>query len=513
MKPSTELFQLIKSLSKSEKRYFKLASSLQSGEKNYMRLFDAIEEQNEYDEEAIKEKFKNETFIKHLPSEKNHLYNLILKSLRGFYADNSAAAILQEQLRNIELLYNKALYKECNKYIKKAKSIAYQYEKFYFLLDLIDWEKKLIEESYSRGIFNSDLTPLVEEETECLEKLRNIAEYQKLYSKINYAIRNNGFRRSQEEEDYIKEISNHQLIKGKNTALSTKAATACYSIKGMCASTNRNFEDSLSNFQKVIKIMEDNPSILKELPKRYIRALNNVIYAHLENNNQESCLYIIDKMKSLKDMPGFESIDIQLNLFTFPYNAELLAYLNNGEYEKAINNIVPCILEGLETYEGKISKEEKILFYYNISRVYFGADDYKTALKYINEVLNNNENMLRQDIFTFAQLINLIIHFELGNYDLLEYTIKSTKRFVDKKNRNFKFETVFLKGMRKLIKVKNPDDLSKTLENFRNELNKVFQDPYEKVAIQYFDFIAWIDTKLLRKTYAELIQGKNHLVS
>ena len=73
MKPSTELFQLIKSLSKSEKRYFKLTSSLQSGEKNYMKLFDAIEEQTEYDEDAIKSKFKTETFIKHLPSEKNHL--------------------------------------------------------------------------------------------------------------------------------------------------------------------------------------------------------------------------------------------------------------------------------------------------------------------------------------------------------------------------------------------------------------------------------------------------------
>ncbi len=133
MKPSPELFNLIKSLTKSEKRYFKLSSSLQSGEKNYMKLFDAIEGQEEYEEEDLKVLFKGETFINHLPSEKNHLYSLILKSLRGFYADKSAAAILQEQLRNIELLYNKALYKECAKTIKKAKKIAYNYEKYYFL--------------------------------------------------------------------------------------------------------------------------------------------------------------------------------------------------------------------------------------------------------------------------------------------------------------------------------------------------------------------------------------------
>ena len=103
MKPSTELHDLIKSLSKSEKRYFKLISSLQSGDKNYIRLFDYLEQQEVYDEEAVKKEFKKEIFIRHLPSEKNHLYSLILKSLRSFHADKSAASQLQEQLRNVPI--------------------------------------------------------------------------------------------------------------------------------------------------------------------------------------------------------------------------------------------------------------------------------------------------------------------------------------------------------------------------------------------------------------------------
>ena len=74
MKPSTELFSLIKSLTKSEKRFFKLNSSLQSGDKNYLKLFDYIEKQNSYNEEKLKNNFKGEKFILHLPSEKNHLY-------------------------------------------------------------------------------------------------------------------------------------------------------------------------------------------------------------------------------------------------------------------------------------------------------------------------------------------------------------------------------------------------------------------------------------------------------
>ena len=141
MKPSQELFRLVKSLSKSEKRFFKLMSSLQSGEKNYIKLFDAIEKQDEYDEEAVKVLFKKETFIKHLPSEKNHLYKLILKSLRLFYAENSISAILAEHIQSIEILYNKAHYSECGKLVKKAKKIAQSHERFYYLFELIKWGK------------------------------------------------------------------------------------------------------------------------------------------------------------------------------------------------------------------------------------------------------------------------------------------------------------------------------------------------------------------------------------
>ncbi len=51
---SNQLFQLIKSLNKSEKRYFNLYASRHTiGEKNnYVILFEAIDKQIEYDEEG-----------------------------------------------------------------------------------------------------------------------------------------------------------------------------------------------------------------------------------------------------------------------------------------------------------------------------------------------------------------------------------------------------------------------------------------------------------------------------
>jgi hypothetical protein len=60
------LHELIKHMSKSEKRYFKVLSSRHTigEENNYIVLFDFIENQIEYNEEKIFSHFKGEAFFK-----------------------------------------------------------------------------------------------------------------------------------------------------------------------------------------------------------------------------------------------------------------------------------------------------------------------------------------------------------------------------------------------------------------------------------------------------------------
>src|SRR5690606_18709603 len=45
------LFELVRSLTKSEKRYFKLFAQMQGKDKKYLLLFDAIDRLEEYDED------------------------------------------------------------------------------------------------------------------------------------------------------------------------------------------------------------------------------------------------------------------------------------------------------------------------------------------------------------------------------------------------------------------------------------------------------------------------------
>ncbi len=508
MNPSGELFKLIKSLTKSEKRFFKLSSSLQSGEKNYLRLFNAIEKQKEYDEEAIKKSFKNERFVKHLPSEKNHLYKLILKSLRSYYTDSNVSSVLKEEIKNIEILYGKALYKECSKLIRKSKKTAYEHEKFYYLLELIKWEKLLLEEEYMSGNFDQNLNQLIKEEQEVIEKLRNVAEYQILYSKINYVFRKGGYVRNDKEKQIVNEISDYHLIKGANTALSKRAAATCYYIKGLCAVVNYEYRKSYQSFCRVSSIFENSPMLIQDIPKQYIKSLENLLLCFIDHKDFKSFFDLFDKIQSIKDSPEFSSIDIQLKIFTSSYRAELIAYERMGQFNRALER-VDEILDGLEKYKNKIPKEDLLLFYYHLSYIFFGAGKIKEALKWLNLVLNDNEANLRQDVYSFARLFNLIIHFELGNYDLLDYIIKSTNRFYLKRkrelNREYKFETVFLGYFKSIAKLyADEEKLQPLFKQLQSEIQLVLKDNYEKVAMEYFDFVTWIDSKIRKESFGKI---------
>ena len=505
MKPSTELFELIKSLTKSEKRFFKLSSSLQSGEKNYLKIFDAIDRQNEYDEEEIKEQFKSERFIKHFPSEKNHLYRLILKSLRSYHADNSASSILKQEIKNIEVLFRKALYKECNKFLNRAKKLSMKNEKFYYHIDLIHWEKLLLEEAFEAGKFPRDLNDLIDEEQEVIERLKNLAEYQVLYSKINYLFRIGGFVKGEEERAMVEEIALHPLIKDSSMALSNRARSICYYVRGFCCSAFRDTPGAIKNFQKVVEVMDENDLIKKDLPKRYIRALSNLIHGLVSVKNYKEADHYIAVLRDLKDKSAFGSIDVKLMLFANRLMCDLLYLNRQGRYADAVQRLED-IIEELEVHREKINKEKDILFSYLIAYIYFGNGQYKDALHWINRVLNDNENTLRQDIYTYARIFNLMVHYELGNYDLLEYIIKSTQRYLNKKPRDYKVELQLVDYIKKLSKAHNDEARLKIFEEIKTGFDEVFTDPDDRVILEYIDFKAWTLSKLEDKSFAEMVQ-------
>jgi tetratricopeptide (TPR) repeat protein len=150
----------------------------------------------------------------------------------------------------------------------------------------------------------------------------------------------------------------------------------------------------------------------------------------------------------------------------------------------------------LSDFQGKLHKEQELMFFYQFAYIYFGAGQYNKALSWINKVLNDNENNLRQDLYSYARLFNLAIHFELGNYDLLEYTIKSTSRYLQKRERDFPMEKVIIEYFKKIIRNQSEAERKKQFAAFHKELKVLKSEPENEIVFKYFDFEAWASGKL-----------------
>ena len=124
----TELYDLIQSMTMSEKRYFKIFSSKHviGGKNDYVQLFDILDSMSVYDETDL----KNQPFVKNLSAEKNYLKKLVLKSLVSFNAKLNTKVKVLGMIQNAEVLYHKGLYSQAEKQCRKAIDLADESELF-----------------------------------------------------------------------------------------------------------------------------------------------------------------------------------------------------------------------------------------------------------------------------------------------------------------------------------------------------------------------------------------------
>src|SRR6187402_2084858 len=160
---SDTLFQLIKSLEKSEKRNFKLYIKRNSGseELKSIQLFDAMDKMDEYDEGQLLK--KNASIKKQqLSNAKAHLYREILTSLRLIRNENNIDIQLHEQLDHARILYNKGLYLQSLKVLDKLKATARANNQISLMAEVLFLEIK-IEALHITHSFKDRATQLIDE--------------------------------------------------------------------------------------------------------------------------------------------------------------------------------------------------------------------------------------------------------------------------------------------------------------------------------------------------------------
>ena len=504
MKPLDDLFQLIKSLTKSEKRYFKLINSKKSGEKNnYIRLFDAIDKQKDYNEEKIKKQFSGTAFIKYLPSEKQYLYNLILKSLDLFYAHSTEEKHLEELMHYTEILFIKGLYQQSKKVADKAMKMALADEMYPQVIKLFQHQIKLINQvSVSLDEMKIGFAEAHAGSELAIKNLINLGNFYDLYSQMYYLMKKDGeiIRKDSELKEFEK-ILKAPLMENEAQALSFKSKQLYYFIKSIYYFVKNDFENAYIVHKKLLDMYGSYPG--KEQQFVDSAQLSNMCELCIRMKNYKEFWQYHNR---LKELPARTMLEKSRKFYRVN-DLLLWMYTQTGKFDEGVD-LINTFQSEFKVYEHHVNKPRMIGFYYHIAYSYFGAGDFKNSLVWVNKILNDSKADLRRDFLCFARILNLIIHFELKNNVLLEHIIKSTHHFLFKRERLYKIEAILLKFLKRISIISDNVQVMDLFKGLHNELSHLLKDPYEKTAFEYFDLISWVKSKIQEKDFGEMSRSK-----
>lgn len=504
--PSKDLHELIHAMNKSEKRYFKLYSSLQQGSKEYMKLFDAINDQEEYDEVRLKTELKSESIASYIPKAKNKLYDMVLKSLNAYHANNSPELEVKEMLSSIEVLYKKGLAFQAIKLIQRAKEIAELYELYPLLLEALRWEFKTMVTTKS---FSPDHVRKHFDTERGIHATRlDGSKYEEIaLNSVSYAL-TEGQARSEQDKKKLQDKFNIQLKEAEKHARDFSLLSTIYRANVFyyyCLQEDSSFYDYC---KKLVDIFDRNPHFILNDLNAYVHAYGNFLISQASMGKWKEFEETLTKIRQLpKKLTPSKMDEIDLSMFKL-YYIELNMCALSGQFKRG-TELVPEVEAGMKKYVKKLDKAYEFEYYANIAVCYFGIKNYTKALHWINAMLNHPDIEIWEHMHSHARIMNLLIHFELKNYELLDSLIKSTHRFLNKKQRLFKFESVIIEFVKKAQYVESESDRIKYYKKIKAECEEISkEDPSGSVLIQSFDLITWLTSKIEKKEFEQLVRNK-----
>lgn len=471
----------------SEKRYFKIHSSRHTigDTNNYIRLFDAIEAQAQYDESLVKDAFKGETFIKHLPSEKHYLYNQVLDSLNAFNKEKTFLGRYASTLTSIEILYNRGLFGHCKKLIKKAKAEAYSLEKFSILMLLVHWETILfINAEDDRNIYAN-----IQEELRILDALKVQAILMHLAFDIQIQM-----DKGKVTPKYIESCkkSLKAIFPPKPEINTFWSRYYYYSAMALIYTVESNNTERLRCYKEIKDIMDKAPQFIKDLPAIYHLNYNNLVNIMLFLKKFDETEILLQEQRVFMSSYGIKNPVFETRVFINTYESELYLYYKTGQHLKAVR-----VAADMEPQLRKINVHfGPILFdlFYFMAITYLMVKDYKNALKWLNKILNTEREVnFRKELQINARLLYIVILNETGDL-LFENRYQATRRFMATETQ-FKKQLKILEGIGLAGEDLSLPKNKTALRNVVAELKKDHQVAGEELLNKNFDFTEWLEDK------------------
>lgn len=500
------LFQLVKSLEKSEKRNFKLFVKRNSSADDLktIQLFDALDKMNEYDEKQLLKKSKSIT-KQQLSNIKAQLYKQVLASLRLIKDENNIDIQLHEQMDNARILFNKGLYLQTLKILERLKETAKAYHQLTYLQQALFFEKK-IETLYITRSMQNRADQLSQESDHINNQLSVINQLSNLSLQLYSWYIQNGHARNEKDVEDIRSYFE------KNIPADTKGVKGfyeklyLYQSYSWYAFIRQDFLQYYRYAQKWVDLFDEYPGMLQTETAIYIKGMHNLMGSYFDLLNHKKLAEAIKRFERFAENKLVsQNENNRILAYQYLYTARINLYFLQGTFTKGLR-LVPFLEKMLKEYSPYLDTHRVLVFYYKIACLYFGSGHNEKAIDYLNRIINHKAD-LRTDLQCYARLLHLIAHYELGNFELLEYLIKSVYRYMAKMENLSKVEEEMFAFLRRSFHV-GAHALKPEFEKLLHTLKQYEGQPLESRAFVYLDVISWLESKISGVHVEDVIREK-----
>ncbi len=498
MKNTEAVHQLIRTLSKAEKRHFKMTASRYSKNKNnYILLFDAIDQQEEYNESKLKRKFKNQAFGQNLGKTKYLLYELLLKSLRPLYNSKNITKQIQGLLQSVEFLFSKSLYEQAYALIRKVKKQTLHFQLYPLYYEALGFEKKLITYIPQKNVAQKT-SNVLEEFDRIAGLIRMEMRYRVSSEKLHFT------SLTADNELWIKtlekEIENLPIgdFQSQPTFICNLLNKEIQSLDDFA---HGDINGALKHQEEIQALWIKNAHLIPVFSEDFNRTNQKHIQYLLhkpgkEDKLHEVILHLKNQQAKINNEEEREKLELQTLILEFIIN------LTQGNLQ-ICTLIKLTICEKLSLLEKVISQPLQMQFYYHVSILNFLKKEFDEALEWMIKTKTIAVQNYYPRSQRFCKILELLTRYELGDYEYLECAIRNMYRSLKNEPQKNEIETLVLRSVKKLINVSHRSEVHNILENLYDCLQKMDHQTVTQDHLQTNLLFQWINKHLTQENHEQ----------
>lgn len=486
---SPDLHALVQSFTANEKMLFKRFNASAKESAAYLLLFDVLAAMKIYDEEKLKAQLAKRNPSPDLKSLKGYLYEQLMLFLRVNVDTKNKLWQMRQLNTDADILMSKGLRRNAlelhKEHLAASKTMSNPLREIIALDNIV-------------GYAHRTADPLLLQEYELLleKKVRsflNEIEAEKEFRKVAVFYGENYPIRDQQTLRRLKQLGKTKFMQSERNVHTPLAHLFYYNFYVYFHYMLGDFEKAFHFAAKRYKYIKSHHTEFQNAPMYQMSTLEIMIGALIKAGRFEEALRYYNELKAME----ITQTDIRGRLLVHACFVMLNA---NFEWTEATRQEREKSLQFLfenKNYSPVISDSLMRLAY-----ACFRHKEYNTTLTLLNEIISEKYAFRQSVLQTEARVLGILTHYQMKNYLLIEYLINNTKRYLRHEKKLYPFEYAIMNGIRHLPEKINERDVELALLKWKNNLQEITKNPFERNAMGGFDFVGWIDKNLNPKAKA-----------